>query len=71
MLADITRILADGGISLDAVLQKEPDAGEHQTDVILLSHRCIESAVDQAIARIEALPTVLSSAIRLRLEDLD
>ncbi|NCW25609.1 MAG: homoserine dehydrogenase [Betaproteobacteria bacterium] len=71
VLADITRILADGGISLDAVLQKEPDAGEHQTDVILLSHRCIESAVDQAIARIEALPTVLSSAIRLRLEDLD
>lgn len=71
VLADITRILADGGISLDAVLQKEPDAGEHQTDVILLSHRCIESAVDQAMARIEALPTVLSSAIRLRLEDLD
>ncbi|MFZ9419201.1 MAG: homoserine dehydrogenase [Burkholderiaceae bacterium] len=71
VLADITRILADGGISLDAVLQREPDAGEHQTDVILLTHRCIESAVDQAIAMIEALPTVLSSAIRLRLEDLD
>jgi homoserine dehydrogenase len=71
VLADITRILADGGISLDAVLQREPDAGEHQTDVILLTHRCIESAVDQAITMIEALPTVLSSAIRLRLEDLD
>ncbi|MBM3370677.1 MAG: homoserine dehydrogenase [Burkholderiaceae bacterium] len=71
VLADITRILADGGISLDAVLQREPDAGEHQTDVILLTHRCIESAVDQAIAMIEALPTVLSSAVRLRLEDLD
>ena len=71
VLADITRILADGGISLDAVLQREPDAGEHQTDVILLTHRCIESAVDQAIAMIEALPTVLSSVVRLRLEDLD
>lgn len=71
VLADITRILADGGISLDAVLQREPDAGEHQTDVILLTHRCIESAVDQATAMIEALPTVLSSAVRLRLEDLD
>jgi homoserine dehydrogenase len=71
VLADITRILADGGISLDAVLQREPDAGEHQTDVILLTHRCIESAVDQAIVMIEALPTVLSSAVRLRLEDLD
>lgn len=71
VLADITRILADGNISLDAVLQREPAADEHQTDVILLTHRCAESAVDRAIASIEALPTVMSSAIRLRLEDLD
>ncbi|NCX44934.1 MAG: homoserine dehydrogenase, partial [Betaproteobacteria bacterium] len=71
VLADITRILADGGISLDAVLQPEPQAGEHQTDVILLTHCCLEAAVDAAVVRIESLPTVLSTAIRLRLEDLD
>jgi homoserine dehydrogenase len=71
VLADITRILADREISLDAVLQREPAKGEHQTDVILLSHRCIEARVDAAIETIERLPTVLSQVIRLRLEDLD
>jgi hypothetical protein len=60
VLADITRILADAGISIDAVLQREPEEGEHQTDIILLTHRTIEKQVDQAIARIEALSTVLS-----------
>jgi len=71
VLADITRILADREISLDAVLQREPAKGEHQTDVILLSHRCIEARVDAAIEAIGKLPTVLSRVIRLRLEDLD
>jgi len=71
VLADITRILADARISIDAVLQREPEEGEHQTDIILLTHRTIEKQVDQAIVRIEALSTVLSSAIRIRLEDLN
>jgi homoserine dehydrogenase len=70
VLADITRILADERISIDAVLQREPAEGENQTDLILLTHRTIEGQVDTAIARIEALPTVLSAAIRIRLEDL-
>ncbi len=71
VLADITRILADASISIDAVLQREPEEGEHQTDIILLTHRTIEKQVDQAIARIEALSTVLSKAIRIRLEELN
>jgi homoserine dehydrogenase len=71
VLADITRILADTRISIDAVLQREPAEGEAQTDIILLTHRTIEKQIDAAIARIEALETVLSKAIRIRLEDLD
>ena len=71
VLADITRILADAGISIDAVLQREPDEGESQTDIILLTHRTIEKQVDSAIAKIEALSTVLSKAIRIRLEELN
>ncbi|TXH61206.1 MAG: homoserine dehydrogenase, partial [Burkholderiaceae bacterium] len=71
VLADITRILADARISIDAVRQREAEVGEHQTDIILLTHRTIEKQVDQAIARIEALPTVLSKAIRIRLEELN
>ncbi len=71
VLADITRILADATISIDAVLQREPAEGENQTDIILLTHRTIENQVNGAIARIEALPTVLSKAVRIRLEDLN
>ena len=71
VLADITRILADAGISIDAVLQREPARGENETDIILLTHRTIERQVNDAIGRIEALATVLSSVTRIRLEDLD
>jgi homoserine dehydrogenase len=71
VLADITRILADAKISIDAALQREPAEGEAQTDIILLTHRTIEKQVDGAITRIEALSTVLSRVIRIRLEDLD
>ena len=71
VLADITRILADAGISIDAALQREPGEGENQTDIILLTHLTIEKQVNAATERIEALPTVLSKAIRIRLEELD
>ena len=71
MLADITRILADAKISIDAALQREPAEGEQQTDIILLTHVTLEKQCNDAIARIEALPTVLSRVIRIRLEDLN
>ncbi|MFA7667395.1 MAG: homoserine dehydrogenase [Burkholderiaceae bacterium] len=70
VLADITRVLADEQISMDAVLQREPGEGEQRTDIILLTHRCIEKQVDAAVSRLEALPTVLSKAVRIRLESL-
>ncbi|WP_454721441.1 MULTISPECIES: homoserine dehydrogenase [Cupriavidus] len=71
VLADITRILADAGISIDAMLQKESREGEPQTDIIMLSHLAREKQVNAAIAKIEALPTVLSSVTRLRMEELN
>jgi homoserine dehydrogenase len=70
VLADITRILADREISIDAMIQKEPSEGEDQTDIILLTHRSIEKRVDDAIRAIEALPTVRGAVVRIRLEDL-
>ena len=54
VMADITRILADGAISIDAMLQKEPAEGETQTDIIILTHQTQEKHVDRAIAAIEA-----------------
>ena len=70
VLADITRILADREISIDAMIQKEPSEGEMQTDIILLTHRSIERNVVDAIAKVEALPTVRGPVVRIRLENL-
>ncbi|HSD39453.1 MAG TPA: homoserine dehydrogenase [Rhodocyclaceae bacterium] len=70
VLADITRILADNKISIDAILQKEPAEGESQTDLIVLTHRTIEGQANVAIASIEALSTVVGNVKRIRLEDL-
>jgi len=71
VLADITRILADRDISIDAMIQKEPPEGEEQTDIILLTHRTIERNAVAAIATIEALPTVNGKVVRIRLEELN
>jgi homoserine dehydrogenase len=70
VLADITRILADAHISIDAVLQREASEGERQTDIVLLTHVTVERRCNDAIARIEALPTVVSKVTRIRLEDM-
>ncbi len=71
VLADITRILADEQISIDAVIQKEPDEGEDQTDLIMLTHQTREKRINAAIAKMEALPVVAGKVTRLRLEELE
>ena len=70
VLADITRILADSQISIDAMIQKEPGEGEEQVNIILLTHVTVEKNVNAAIARIEALDTVAGQVMRIRLEEL-
>ena len=70
VLADITRILADGMISIDAMVQREPQEGEEQVDIIMLTHQTKEKAVNAAIAKIEKLPVVTGKVTRIRLEEL-
>ena len=70
VLADITRILADVQISIDAVIQKEPGEGEDQTDLIMLTHLTREKRINAAIAKIEALGVVAGKVTKLRLEEL-
>ena len=70
VLADITRILADSNISIDAMVQKEPAEGEVQVNIILLTHITVEKNVNAAIAKIEALDTVAGKVMRIRLEEL-
>ncbi|MFZ6817784.1 homoserine dehydrogenase [Undibacterium sp. Ji22W] len=70
VLADVTKILAEFSISIDAMLQKEPAEGESRTDIIMLTHQTQEKNVDAAIARIEALTSVTGKVTKLRLEEL-
>jgi len=70
VLADVTRILGDAGISIEAILQKEP-VGENDATIILLTHRVLEGQMDQAISAIEALDSISGEIMRIRLEQLD
>jgi homoserine dehydrogenase len=70
VMADLTRILADARISIDAVLQKEPAEGATRLDIIMLTHQTRERNIDAAIAKIEALETVVGTVTRIRLESL-
>ncbi len=70
VLADITRILADLSISIDAMVQKEPAAGEEQVNIIMLTHQTREKNINSAISKIEALPVVSGKVTRIRLEEL-
>lgn len=75
VLAKITGILANAGISIDAVLQREADEvggeGSTQTDLIILTHDTREGDMDQALAEIQKLPTVLAPINRIRKEELN
>src|SRR5688572_28571063 len=70
VLADVTRICADLDISIDAIFQKEAGEGEDQVDVVILTHGTEERHVNAAIRKIEALDTIPSPVVRIRLEDL-
>jgi len=71
VLADITRILADLEISIDAMMQKEPHEGEELVDIIMLTHITVEKNIDQAMAKMEALPSISGKVTRIRLEELN
>ncbi|MBS7327299.1 MAG: homoserine dehydrogenase [Oxalobacter sp.] len=70
VLADITRILADLSISIDAFLQKEPQEGETLVDIIILTHQTQEKNMNAAIGKIEQIPTVKGKVTKIRLENL-
>ncbi len=70
VLADITRILADHGISIEAVIQKEPTSSENKLPVILLTQSVLEKQMMAALVRIESLSSVNSKVTRIRVENL-
>ncbi len=70
VLADVTRILGDGGISIEAVIQKEPAEGEEKVAVILLTRRVREKHMNAAIEQIESLDSIEGRVTRIRVEHL-
>jgi homoserine dehydrogenase len=74
VLAQVTGIVANAGISIDAVLQREADEvggeGATSTDLIILTHDCVESTMNAAMAQMQALKTVLAPIVRIRKEEL-
>jgi homoserine dehydrogenase len=71
VLADVTRILGDLGISIEAIIQKEPAEGEKEVPIIMLTHRVAEQNMNQAIEKLEALGSISGKVTRIRLETLD
>ena len=71
VLATITKTFADHSISLEAVIQKEPDDGQDQVRVLLLTDECQEKVLDQCIKTIQSLPSIKNSVIKIRVEHLN
>jgi homoserine dehydrogenase (EC 1.1.1.3) len=69
-LAEVTRILADHHISIEALIQKEPLEGEVTLPVIMLTQTTLEKEMNAAITEIETLSTITGSVCRIRLETL-
>ncbi len=70
VMARIAGILGEEEISIEAIVQKEPEEGDTQVPLIMLSHRVLEGRMNQAIARIEALDSVKGEVVRIRVEHL-
>lgn len=70
VLSHITQILSDAGISIEALIQKEPKEGQNHVPVILLTSRSIEKQFVSAIEKIEQLESVSGQVVRIRVEAL-
>jgi homoserine dehydrogenase len=70
VMAKVAGILSDEGISIEAIQQKEPEEGETEVSIIMLTHRVRERSMNAAIRRIEALDTVTGGVVRIRMEHL-
>ena len=71
VLADVTKILGDRAISIDAMMQKEPEDNETEADIVILTHITVEKNMDAAITAIEALNAIAGSVTKIRMEELN
>jgi len=70
VLAEVTKILGDAGISIEAIIQKEPVGDATDAQIIMLTHKVREHQMDQAISAIEGLDVIRGEITRIRVETL-
>ncbi|MDX1669496.1 MAG: homoserine dehydrogenase, partial [Limnobacter sp.] len=70
VLAELTSILSKHHISIGSMIQRQLEDEGEEAQIVLLTHRCVEGDIDEALVEIEALETVLDRVIRVRVEDL-
>lgn len=70
VMAELTKILGDRGISIEAMIQQEPAEGESNANIIMLTHKVQEKCMNDAITMIESLDTVAGEVMRIRMESL-
>ncbi|MFT6420588.1 MAG: homoserine dehydrogenase [Porticoccus sp.] len=70
VLSKITQILSDAKISIEAVIQKEADDGEDYVPLIILTDRAVVKKLDEAVDKIQQLPTTEGDIVRIRVESL-
>ncbi len=71
VMAEVTKIFAEQNISLEAVIQKEPAAGNEIVQIILLTNECQERLIDQCIEKIQALSALQDTVVKIRVEHLN
>ena len=71
VLAEVSDTFAKNSISIEAVIQKEPATGENTVHLVMLTQKCVESTVNQAIKAVESLGSVQGDVVRIRMEHLD
>jgi homoserine dehydrogenase len=70
VLAEVTKILGDRAISIEAMMQKEPQEDEAEADIVILTDVTIEKNMDAAIAELEALSAITGTIVKIRMEEL-
>ncbi|MCP4043522.1 MAG: homoserine dehydrogenase [Gammaproteobacteria bacterium] len=71
VLAEVAKILGDRGISIEAVVQREPAEGVGHVPLILLTRRVEEGRMTDAIGNIEAMDSITGTVTRIRVEYLE
>jgi len=71
VLAEVTKILGNREISIDAMMQKEPDENDTEADIVILTHITVEKNMNTAITAIEALDAITAKVVRIRMEELN